>query len=175
MSKNDFYAGLAEEMLKYSEDELQNSYDSLVVYNDYFNPTTESTDDVPVCTIAHERIMSHASAKRPYCVVCKLEAGIVKRTTHVRSLSRSQKHMSFCAQCQSFLHASVPFESKWHTIEGLAGKSCFDIFHSDVCKGLWILNLDTENRQSYGVSTKHPVYIELCAKYNAPTKTRTKK
>ena len=34
-------------------------------------------------------------------------------------------------------HGSVPFNSVWHTIDGLHGKSCFEILYSDVCEGLW--------------------------------------
>jgi len=55
--------------------------------------------------------------------------------------------MSYCKECNCFLHPSVPFDSKWHTIDGLTGKSCFDIFHSDVCRGLWTLQKDLDNRQ----------------------------
>ena len=85
----------------------------------------------------HEAILDFPKGHRPFCMVCRLEIKLKKRSSDCKCTACSQKHMGYCETCDCYAHATVPFNSKWHSIEGLRGKSCFEILHAEECKGLW--------------------------------------
>ena len=107
---------------------------------------------------------------RPCCLVCKLESNIMKRSTLKVSIGyRSKKFLSNCTTCKVFAHVNCNANNKISTIEGLRGKSCYDIYHSNVCRGLWGM---TGKRTT--VSTGHPVYVQLLKKYGLGHTVRLK-
>ena len=156
------------------------------------------------------REMGHApmpvdTADRFYCVVCKLEENWRKedglRDPHGRN-ARSQKNMCICSKkdCQLVCHA-IPMghERKIFDIEGLRGLSCFEVAHSDMCKGLWVCSEragqliskslhpnDPRNKcdsvtkvkqrlPSYSLKRTHPVYKHLQEAYGRGREKRRRR
>ena len=101
------------------------------------------------------------TSDRPCCVVCKLEWNIMKRSTVKVSIGyRDKRFLSHCDTCKVFAHVNCHANNKLCTIEGLRGKSYFDIYHSNMCRGLW-----GKAGKRTTVSTGHHVYVQLLKMY----------
>ena len=84
LSKHDFYTAYAEELLNFSDDDLENYYDEQVLYGgDQFHPNptpaVTRTEDRVCDDITHTPVMDNGKRKRPFCVVCKMKASIKNR------------------------------------------------------------------------------------------------
>ena len=79
--------------------------------------------------------------KRPSCVVCKLEQNLRKKSKVNKMVEYctgycSKNFLMYCRQCDVYAHTVPNKTSKFNNIIGLAGKSCFEIFHSKQGIGL---------------------------------------
>ena len=167
LAKHDFYAAYSEELLAYTEEEANNGY-----CEELGLPVTEAdvipTDSEIPSLASHSPNHDLKVIKecRPHCAVCKMEHNIAKRSVGGKCHSRCKRALAFCEVCGIYAHTTVDTNSRLQKIPELAGKSCFEILHSNCCKGLWDL---TARRRT--VSTKHNIYNQLLGLYHiAPKK-----
>ena len=165
LHKHEFHAALAEEMLAFSEMDVEKAYE-----NELGLPAGEvedrdevSTPEPTVCHLADYNWIKNGKL-RPHCAVCKLESNLRERAKYSKMSSRSQRALAYYGLCKLSAHTSVNETSKLHKIPELSGKTCYEIMHSNFCNGLWSIG----KRRT--VSTKHHVYKMLLDKYNIPRK-----
>ena len=138
-----FYAVVAEEMMAYVDTE------ATVETEEIHADSSSNSNFISVSNSGHIPT-SVRSVDRKYCVVCKLEevwrreAG--KKDDRGKN-SRCQDHMVQCSNndCQLCAH-SMPTgnDRKIFQMECFQGKSCYEIAHSEECKGLWKPLVDGE-------------------------------
>ena len=73
--------------------------------------------------------------------------------------------LAYCKECDMYGHTDVRTGSKMSNIEELKGMSCFEMLHSNCCKGLF-----GNSKERRTVSTKHHIYASLLKDYNVPKK-----
>ena len=96
--------------------------------------------------------------KRIYCTVCKTEGNVAKRSECETNISpHSKKGLAYCNKCKLHAHTSICFDSKYQVLQGLYGKSCFEILHSETCNGMW----STVSEERVGCKRIHKVYMNL--------------
>ena len=78
-------------------------------------------------------------------------------------------YMLSCTVCKIHAHSVIQPESMFQNITELRGKSCFEIYHSVQCRGLWGNGMERTS-----VSTGHPIYIKLLQLYGLGHTTREK-
>ena len=179
VKKWQYYAALAEEMIGYSDEEV----DGEIIEE---GTTRQGPGHVPTAM--------NAGTRYP-CVVCNLEEGWRKKAglkDAYGSSARSQKSMVRCASedCQLVAHVGpVKCNRNIFTFPCFEGMNCFDIMHSEECKGLWQIgkhkgemtirtvkgNEGEEElllpdwhqikKQSYHVNWSHPLYWKLAISY----------
>ena len=167
LRKCDFYACLAEEFIHFSPVTIFPSLETAHVpmiglqVNKDFERESNALGHLPNNDLQ--------TKDRPSCMVCKLEWNIMKRSTLKVSIGyRDKKFLSHCKSCNVFAHVNCNANNKIGSMEGLRGKSCYEIYHSKVCRGLW----GKSERRT--VSTSHPVYEQLLIMYGLGHTVRSK-
>ena len=104
---------------------------------------------------------------RSFHSVCKSDETIQIQSKSVckKYVSRNRNSLAVCIACNLYGHISIMTNSKLHTMPQLSGKSCFEILHSDLCKGLWV----TVGNKCI-VRTSHPIYNFLLKAYDLDQK-----
>ena len=113
--------------------------------------------------------------KRRNCVACKLEHNICLKSDIVHPVKHgtgycSVNYLGICNVCKIGLHTIEQCNSMFHQIQGLKRMSCFDIYHSERCKGLWLNEEDCKGRVRRLVLRTHPVYKDLSGLYGINAK-----
>jgi len=171
LEKHEFYAVLAEELLAYTDSNVESAYNDEICLPvcEYETNSVQTTNLAENGHSANFDWFEKGSKFRPRCAVCKMENNIREKVNLSLFNARNCWLLAFCFSCDLYGHSSVKVESKLHNFPELLGKTCFEIMHSDYCKGLWIRGV---KRRS--VSTKHHVYTNLLEMYGLPTKKGNK-
>ena len=184
VKKFEFYAACAEEMIAYVDEEF-------IFDNDDVDPIERNESHSPIIS---------TKKQRNYCVVCKLEETwrkVANKKDSTGKHSRRQCHMSVClsSNCKLHAHSAVmDHDRKILEIDCFQGMTCFEILHSEECRGLWIpkqsedvdatRNLPDDGGAiftrrvrgcSYSVTRTHPIYKHLKKKYDVPAETRKRR
>ena len=180
VKKFGFYAAVAEEMMSYVD-----------TTNSCTDPSAETSSQLN----SHTQ-QPATKGTRNYCVVCRLEEGWRKEKGEKDEYgknSRCQDHMVKCldTNCQLYAHnMPVAHDRRIFQLEPFVGKSCWDIAHSDECKGLWKISgragesVERSSRsgdvqevkaQSYSLVRTHKIYKQLAEYYGKEKETRPRK
>ena len=171
LPKWEFYAFVAEELLKFKDDD-----------SDDDESDDDDDDDVEDVTPGSEFATSinfpHAPAPtglqgifRERCRVCMLEnkkkiGGAMRQTS-----------IAQCKRCGVVAHLRVPENSKHMKVFGFpqfTGLSCMEIAHHHSCKGVWS-DRPGHPQLSYSVKTSHPLYTRIKQECGITPKTGRKK
>ena len=180
VKKFEFYAAVAEEMISYVDST-----------NSRRDPSTERSSQQN----SHKQQPADKGT-RNYCVVCRLEENWRREKGEKDDYgknARCQDHMVKCldTSCQLYAHnVAVDHSRRIFQLEPFIGKSCWDIAHSDECKGLWKISgragesverssgsgdVQEVKAQSYSVVRTHNIYKQLAEYYGKEKETRPRK
>ena len=104
--------------------------------------------------------------KIPTCIICSTEEGLMRREKAFenkkgRHYSSRKSHLTVCSDphCNTICRTRRPEESKIRQLHQFQGMSCFQIFHTDACRNLFV---DIErNGKNYTRSLHHHLIVTM--------------
>ena len=92
--------------------------------------------------------------------------------------ARRQDYLSVCSHedCGLYAHTTMmDHDRKILAMPYFVGMTCFQIVHSEECRGLWTIIGAQKMTVSYSVNRSHRLYKYLHAEYGLPRQTRKRK
>ena len=155
-------------------------YDSLPIRNQYAIPavSSQTEEDVQHCIVIKEI----PKKDQPRCIVCSLEKQQMMKDAKIvdkrgAGSERTKKNLVKCGSCNVWLHNSCkPCVRKNFDHSEIQNMTCFEIYHSDYCKGLWNFRFVGElKKQVSKRDHNHEVFMRLRRDYGLPQKISRKR